>query len=488
MKRIYEPALLMVVTILVITGFQTYWLRQNYVREKKALQARTDMLFRESVFALQASKLKLDAGSPSDTGKKQISITLRNTPGEQFNLPTPPAEGMVSMVNILREKVSDSSENRSGMIIALNESSVQYHPDSVRKDVNFSWKSNGDRIVQFLYGIDSLQDSLRVRDVDSAFSQRLKQENMVIPYSVRRLAENKMPGKVQQMNEVTVGFTKPVTFRMETGNTFPYLFKRILSPLVFSFFLVGVTLLSFVLLYRGLLQQRRLTALKNDFISNMTHELKTPIATVNVAIEALRNFNAISDPEKTREYLDISHNELHRLSLLVDKVLKLSLFESREVELNLETFDLVSLAEEVAGSFRLQFEKKSASLDFRREGGDFILEADRMHMTSVIYNLLDNALKYTDKKPEINLTVRGYETRLELEVSDNGRGISPEYREKIFDKFFRVPQGDRHDVKGHGLGLSYVAHIVKKHNGTIEVVSEENRGSTFRISLPRRHG
>src|SRR6185436_11622670 len=132
------------------------------------------------------------------------------------------------------------------------------------------------------------------------------------------------------------GFAHPVTYQLSLTNNTTYLLKKILLPILFSLFLVGVTILSFVLLYRNLLRQHRLSEIKNEFISNITHELKTPIATVGVAIEALKNFNAIDDPQKTKEYLDISSNELQRLSLLVDKVLKLSMFEKREIELNKE--------------------------------------------------------------------------------------------------------------------------------------------------------
>ncbi|MBK7561482.1 MAG: hypothetical protein IPI68_08145 [Chitinophagaceae bacterium] len=126
-----------------------------------------------------------------------------------------------------------------------------------------------------------------------------------------------------------MGFTNPITYRLELGNTFPYLIRRISLPILFSVILLGITILSFVLLYRNLLQQQKLALLKNEFISNITHELKTPIATVGVAIEALKNFKALDDPAKTKEYLDISQNELQRLSLLVDKVLKLSMFEKK---------------------------------------------------------------------------------------------------------------------------------------------------------------
>jgi two-component system phosphate regulon sensor histidine kinase PhoR len=257
-----------------------------------------------------------------------------------------------------------------------------------------------------------------------------------------------------------------------------------ISPILFSLFLVGVTVLSFVLLYRNLLRQRKLTEIKNEFISNITHELKTPIATVGVAIEALRNFNAINDPQRTQEYLDISQNELLRLSLLVDKVLKLSMFEKKEIELKYELVDLKGVVDEVVSSMKLQIEKYNASVSVSADG-DTHLQGDRLHLLSVVFNLLDNALKYGNSNTAVKFELKEKENEVELTVADNGIGISPEYQDRIFEKFFRVPLGNTHNTKGYGLGLSYVSHVVQRHKGKIEVESQPGIGSKFIITLPK---
>jgi two-component system phosphate regulon sensor histidine kinase PhoR len=225
--------------------------------------------------------------------------------------------------------------------------------------------------------------------------------------------------------------------------------------------------------------------MKTDLISNITHELKTPIATVGVAIEALKNFNAIQDTRRTNEYLDISQQELQRLSLLVDKVLKLSMFEKKEIELQKQHFDMGQLAEEVLASLRLQVEKLQAKIQISKEG-PLEFWGDRLHWQSVIFNLLDNALKYSQSQPEISIAITGTEEQLMLEVADNGIGIPEGYQNKVFEKFFRVPAGDTHNAKGHGLGLSYVAQVVRQHGGDIKLESQEGSGSTFTITLPRQ--
>jgi two-component system phosphate regulon sensor histidine kinase PhoR len=215
--------------------------------------------------------------------------------------------------------------------------------------------------------------------------------------------------------------------------------------------------------------------------------LKTPIATVSVAIEALKSFNAMDNPAKTREYLDISQHELQRLSLLVDKVLKLSMFEKKEIELKIETVDLKLLVEEVAASMRLQLEKHQANLSIR-SAGDTKVQGDRLHFMSVIFNLLDNAIKYSKARPSIEIDIKEAGEKAELSVADNGIGIPAEYKERIFEKFFRIPTGNLHDAKGYGLGLSYVAHVVNKHQGEIHVESQLGTGSRFIIKLPKLHG
>jgi two-component system phosphate regulon sensor histidine kinase PhoR len=243
---------------------------------------------------------------------------------------------------------------------------------------------------------------------------------------------------------------------------------------------------AFLVLYRNLRKQRKLAELKNEFISNITHELKTPIATVGVAIEALKNFNAIDNPERTREYLDISQNELHRLSLLVDKVLKLSMFENQGVELKYETLNLRGIVTEVVESLKLQLEKFKATVDVQYNG-ETELRGDRLHLLSVVFNLLDNALKYrsAEKEVKIDVQINGTADAVQLIIRDNGIGISPEYQEKIFEKFFRVPHGDTHNAKGYGLGLSYVAQVIKKHGGTIAVQSVPGESTAFTITLPK---
>ena len=491
----YPDPLLMLVTILAIVGFQIYWLKNNYDREKRSLEIRTNVHFQETVRRLQTAKLKLTDpafdDSTSHNGKMRVYIDNDIPEGKQIRVKGLPRQEIITMVNSMRDKLKDSLKRdpkvNSAVVISMNKNSFsRLTKDSIPPRFEEKIRPNGDRIFQYLYGVDSLQDSLKLPEITKAYSKTLKEEKLDVPFTVLRLENTKSDAEEPDMSEVTVGFVHPVTYHLQLDNTFSYLIKKITLPILFSIFLVGVTILSFVLLYRNLLRQQRLAEIKNEFISNITHELKTPIATVGVAIEALKNFNAMDDPQRTKEYLDISSNELQRLSLLVDKVLKLSMFEKKEIELKYETVSLKDIINEVVESMRLQIEKYHARVTVTQEGNTTV-QADRLHLLSVVFNLLDNALKYSKGEPSIQVELKEKEHNVEMIVIDNGIGIAPEYKDKLFEKFFRVPAGDTHNAKGYGLGLSYVSHVVQKHNGNISVDSQPGIGTRFTISLPKNH-
>jgi two-component system phosphate regulon sensor histidine kinase PhoR len=471
MKHIKWLPALMTLTILIVAGFQVYWIDKSYEREERVLERNTNNLFRETVVGLQAARFKLDRPNGDSGGSTRVFI--HRELGEKPRIRMMQKEKMINLMNVILEKSGDSTRPRL-MLRPPGDSSEQFHP---------AMSPRQNRILQFLYDMDSLQDSIKVKEIEAAYARRLAEQNLAIPFTVTRV-ETKDSVIKPLFNEVTLGFAHPITYRLEIGSTFPVIVKRLSSAILFSVFLVGVTILSFMLLYRNLLRQKRLGDIKNEFISNITHELKTPIATVSVAIEALRSFSASLDPQKTKEYLDISANELQRLSLLVDKVLKLSMFEKKEIELKYEPLNMQQLVDEVTSSMRLQFEKRKAAVRVHTDGIGS-MEGDRLHLLSVLFNLLDNALKYSSDRPVIDINIKETGNEVQLMIADNGIGIPAEYHGRVFEKFFRVPQGNVHNAKGYGLGLSYVAHVVEQHKGTIRVESNDGRGSRFIITLPK---
>jgi two-component system phosphate regulon sensor histidine kinase PhoR len=486
--------LLMTVAIMVVTGFQLYWLKKSYDEEKDLLQVKAGLSFRQTIYNLQAGQFRLrfkEADSNFEMkllkgdGKKQVMF-FRNS------------DQVAGMVNEVRRQVRDSVKREKPGWVEGHMETIMIRSDSMPRDIFVdSMQINSitvtkdpvksDKFIQLISGIDSTQDSLKVKDIIGATEKAFVKEGLDVPFDVIKFDSAAADEFSPPMDKVTVGFSNPITYKLVIGNTASYMFRKLSTPLLFSLFLLTITIASFIMMYRGLRQQQRLAALKNDFISNVTHELKTPIATVNVALEALKNFNAMNDPQKTKEYLDISQQELQRLSLLVDKVLRVSMFENRKAELKPEPFNMELLVNEVRSSMRLQFDKLNAEVEINTEGDDMHVVGDKLHIMSVIYNLFDNALKYSKGQPKISVRIRDKGDGLEIRFEDDGIGIPEEYRQKVFDKFFRVPQGDVHNVKGYGLGLSYVAHIIGEHRGTITVDAKSGGGSTFIINLPKNN-
>lgn len=483
-RRLHIAISLMVLAILAIASFQVYWLVKNYHEEKNNLKLKTNVLFRDAVLQTQAEKI-----SNLDTSIK-IRMSGR-------------VDAMRVINNLQTRKRDSAGGIKEQITIVASQPSVRLDQldsfrttfDNTVKNKSFFARAEGGRAIIFdlSRGVDSIQRMMTVKEIDSTFSKLMKQEKISLPYTITKRAEKPIDDdlpvrktlSLENTNEVTLGFHTPHVFKIELGSATGYLLKKLTSQILISIFLVGLTVMSFVILLGSLIRQRKLTQLKNDFISNITHELKTPLATVSVAIEALKNFNALHDPQRTQEYLDISANELQRLSLLVDKVLKLSMFEKQEIELKYEWFDLKQLISEIVGSMRLQFEKFHAKVDISLPDEQVNIKADRLHITSVIFNLLDNALKYAKAHPSVHVNLKDENDQIELSVTDNGIGISSEFKDKIFEKFFRVPTGDRHNVKGYGLGLSYVNYVVQRHNGNINVESQEGIGSRFIVKIPR---
>jgi signal transduction histidine kinase len=254
--------------------------------------------------------------------------------------------------------------------------------------------------------------------------------------------------------------------------------------LITSVIVILILIFSFYYIMLNNLKQKKLSVIKNDFISNMTHELKTPIATVSAAIEALRHFQAMDDKTKTLSYLDISQQELKRLTDLVEKVLNISVEESEEMTLEKEAVNLVDLIDGIILRHRIKT-ARDVEIDFRHDLPDAVVRVDRLHFTNAVNNLVDNAIKYSRGRAVIVVTLSGDEHRVLISIRDNGVGIPPYYHELVFDKFFRVPTGDLHNVKGFGLGLSYVKKVIERHGGAIELKSEPSQGSEFIITLPR---
>lgn len=505
--------LLMTTSIVLLVAFQAFWLKKVYEEQRTWLQKEADNLFRATIMSLQdsiiQSKFLVDSDScdapmlrtPEPVALHQGStstIIFRSDSTLPADIPPVPdsffkhkAKTEITLAAKDSASFWKSRENSGRLRMASRLSSLP--ADSIRSiHINKTLnqvilnvqKIDGER--NFVIRIN--EDTLATAAVQKAFVDNLKIAGLPDAFTLQKttLRDHADTTKDRLMlGPIPAGMPPREMFLAELQHYEGYLFRKIIPQGLFSLFLVGITTLAFWFIYRSLRKQQRLAQLKNDFISNVTHELKTPIATVSVAIEAMNNFNALDNPQLTREYLDISKNELNRLNLLVDKVLKMAIFEQGEPDLRMEQFDLREMIQQIVTSMKLQFEKFNAKVSFQTNGEHFHMQADRIHLTNVVYNLIDNALKYSRENPVINLNLIGQNGHIHLEVEDNGIGIAPEHQRRIFEKFYRVTSGDVHNTKGHGLGLSYVANVIQKHGGTIELKSEPGVGSSFTVHLPR---
>lgn len=267
-----------------------------------------------------------------------------------------------------------------------------------------------------------------------------------------------------------------------------YLTSQAIIPLTASGLLLIIVIACFAYAIMVILRQKKLSEIKNDFVNNMTHEFKTPIATVSLATEALQDDDIKGNKAIVDRYVQVIRDENKRLGLQVEKVLQIASLDKKDFRLNVEQADLHDIIEKALVNINILVEKRGGQVTSQLLASTALLEADKVHLTNILYNLLDNANKYSPEAPEIHIRTDNISTGIILKISDKGIGMSKESIEKIFDKFYRVSTGNVHDVKGFGLGLSYVKNIVDMHHGTINVKSEVGQGSTFKIYLPFNNG
>ena len=234
-------------------------------------------------------------------------------------------------------------------------------------------------------------------------------------------------------------------------------------------------------------RQKKLSEIKTDFIHNMTHELKTPISTISLASQMLNDASVRKSESSLNRLAGVISDETKRLQFQVEKVLQMSVFDNSDSSIKLSVADANAIIQNVVDTFKIKVEKFGGSITSKLSATDSLVEIDQMHFTNIMHNLLDNAVKYRDddRPPKLSITTSNpNEKTLQIKISDNGIGIKKDDLKRIFEKFYRVPTGNRHDVKGFGLGLAYVKKMVEMFKGTISVESDYGKGSIFIINLP----
>lgn len=347
-----------------------------------------------------------------------------------------------------------------------------YHPtkiDTVLLDSILKKELKNEGITtKYYYSLSSLHPgSLKTTNLSEAESEK---DSLGIGYKI-----NLSPNNVFIQSEyLTVRFP----------NQKKYILQTMWSMLAVSGMVICILIFAFYYFITTIARQKKLSAIKNDFISNMTHEFKTPISTISLASEMLGDEAVVKTPEKQTRFLKMIKDENKRLSVLVESILQTAILDKGEFKLKLNELDIHEIINTAINNTQLLIEQRQGKIITNLSAAKTRLQADRVHLTNIVFNLIDNAIKYSKESPEITITTEDAENGINIYVKDNGIGISKENQRKIFEKFYRVPTGNVHNVKGFGLGLSYVQAVVQKHNGEISVQSETGKGSTFKVFLP----
>ena len=338
---------------------------------------------------------------------------------------------------------------------------------------------------------------LNIQELDFVIKSEFNAKMIITPYEFQIL-DNGLSTKIKSNNfkENQEGFRYAIPiFQDEKGIrnyelivSFPekdkYVFSSILSVGGLTLFLtLFIVFVSTSALYQ-IVQQKKISEIKTDFINNMSHEFKTPIATINLALDAISNPKSLKTPSKLIQYANLIREENNRMLIQVENVLRISQLQKSNETIHKKSIDLHKIILEATNHVQLLLKDKGGILNTNLNASNYFINGNKDHITNIIINLMDNAIKYCDKKPNIKIETYNQKNDLIFTVSDNGIGMTPNVQKKIFDKFYRATSGNIHNIKGHGLGLSYVKKIVDLHKGKIILESKFGVGTNFIITLP----
>jgi len=362
-------------------------------------------------------------------------------------------------------------------------------------------------IIEYYTRSLPLQQRVNIKEINDLLKEELNSLNIYLHYefAIKEFAKFQYPPSVKNINKTlkSNGFTEVMIDKSYSTDLFPrdiltkpgclllyfpdkndYIFKSIWLMLLGSFLFSLIIIISFVYTVYFIFKQKKVSDIKNDFINNMTHEFKTPIATISLASDAIMNHKVINDEIQIKQFIKIIKEENKRMNSHVEQVLQMALLDKKDFDLNLELVDIHELINNVVNKIRLQVDSRNGKIQTEFNANQTFVNGDKIHLLNVFLNLVDNAIKYSEGAPIITVKTVNMKNNIKIFVADKGIGMSKEHITKIFDKFYRVSKGNIHNVKGFGLGLSYVKAIVMAHNGNIDIKSDLGKGSIFEVTIP----
>lgn len=478
--------LLMALSFAVLVAFCSQWVYSQYGREKERLQSDLATVYEQAGRETMDSLLLRNVLAPLLEERRALGLLPRNdmrvVVSQDLKYSVDRKRDSV-IHHEVEERVAGKTKRIRRFVVrdTFSERTIrlQRHPDSGNV-----WLMKGMQLLVNRTGGDGME-FLKTPAADSLLGLRFAalSDARGWDFDTRFLPQGaeRSRGGALVVESALPEFGPRLSVEGYSG----YLSRQIAPQISFALLLVALTGGAFLLAWRSLRRQVLLNGMKNDFISNMSHELKTPVATVKVALEAIDRFRVVEDAQRTKEYLEMARLELERLDLLVQQSLNTAMLESGKLAVASELVDAKSVAEGLVRTLQPRLEAASSRLAVHAEGSRFSILADPLHLQGVLVNLLDNALKYGGEGVQIEMKIWEEEEAVRIEVSDNGPGIPAEYRSAVFDSYFRVPTENQHDVKGHGLGLSYSRQAVERMDGSIRVEGYGGRGCRFVIRFPK---
>ena len=528
----------MSIALVGIIGIQVYWIRNAIVMEEATFKKNVNEAITNVIYKLEKLEVaeKIREKMYSDKQGTNLFYAIDSLNKIFFKELEKGSKDTGNIINFTSEKITvEVLQNKSGEIIRRYDTNIIKIQTKSEKDSQpVVIKNNIDLPLihdsAFYDDIDSVEDQLSryikkthlINDVledifnlkhykaietrlnfemlDSLIKTELAKKNINTPYEFGVYS----PLRNLMIIETKSEFRKELLESGYAFNLFPrdlfiapeylliyfpelnkYLLSQLWNMLFISTLLLLIIVFSFTYTILTIFKQKKLSTMKNDFINNMTHEIRTPITTIAMACETLKDKNIPKDENFIDEYINIIDAENKRLGTISERILQTAILEKGKLKLHVVPVDIHSLIPEIVERIHFQVEKHSGTIEMNLNATNHIVNADKVHLTNVIYNLLDNANKYSpNKNAKIIISTENNETGIFITVTDNGIGISKANQKKIFDTLYRVPTGDLHNVKGFGLGLSYVKAIVEKHGGYVAVESELKKGTKFTIYLP----
>jgi len=450
-RTINAVFLLGIVSVISILLIQFVWIRSTQVLLEKNIEVQ------ETKQAIQQKEDSLNIVHFTE----QTHIALRNVL-QQLTTMTKDSSDLYGAVNRIKNNY---------FYVDINEELNPYHLETLLKRELYEQNIH----QNFQYGIyDCYTDSIVFGNLIRYDDERHYETD-----STRQITFPDMKWK-KDGHYFTVYFPNVAAESEEAS--LPEVGKS--SPYMYLFFIVILILIFFGYTVFVILKQKRLSEVKTDFINNMTHELKTPISSIGLSSEMIMRPETLDDKQKIQRYASLIYKENKRLENQVERVLRIAKLDKSQIELSLEPFDFREFFQELKDNFEFNQEGRPVTIFTDIQVEKPVIQADPVHIANVFYNLVDNAIKYCERSPEVKISLVSDKKHYIVTVEDNGIGIKRENLKVIFDKFYRVPTGNVHDVKGFGLGLYYVKTIVEKHGGNISVKSTVGVGTTFTVKIP----